>query len=214
MSCWTKSKALSTRLAPLASAVQDAATRVQVSEERRAESVATAQKLKATLRSQDEARSILQLVARRTQEQLAIHLGGVTTLAMGGVFPDEPYSLRCEFVVRRGRTECDLSFQRGEHAFDPLSESGGGAVDVASFALRVALWSLAKTRPVLLLDEPFRFLHGDRQLERASQLLQEVSHRMGLQLIVTTADPRLEACADRVFAVRRVQGVSEVVRKV
>ena len=70
---------------------------------------------------------------------------------------DDPYTLRVEFVEKRGKTECELWFaqtkeeeeegnedgERGrEVLIDPLAGSGGGPVDVAAFALRIAIWSL------------------------------------------------------------------------
>ena len=109
------------------------------------------------------ARALLQSVAKETQEQLRFHIEDIVSLALDAVFPN-PYELQVDFVERRGKTECDLWFVRdGEEPINPLDASGGGAVDIAAFALRVALFCLVRPqlRKVLILDEPFHFLSPD-----------------------------------------------------
>jgi len=154
------------------------------------------------------AQSVIQRVAQETQATMEIHISEIVSRAMRAVW-DEPYHMDCKFVLRRGKTECDLNFTRNGNSFDPITEAGGGCADVAAFALRVALWSLSPTRPVLFLDEPFRFVSRNLQ-ERCSELLRETSHRMGLQIVVVSHDPRLQECADKAFTIEKVDGVSVV----
>lgn len=163
----------------------------------------------------DEARLILQAVAQLTQQELEYKISELVTLALEAVFPD-PYQLDLSFEMKRGKTEAVLSFvpsTQGDEVelVDPLSASGGGAVDVAALALRVSLWSLQspKTRPTLVLDEPLRFLSRDLQ-PKASQMLREISRRLGLQLIIVTHEPNLLEAADKVFEVSRPRKVSKV----
>ena len=162
----------------------------------------------ADLSRAEKARAVIQTVARQTQEGLEFRLNELVSLAMASVF-EEPYELKCRFEERRGKTECDLVFTRGGNEVDPMGESGGGAVDVAAFALRVAVWSMARPRsvPVLVLDEPFRFVSRDLQT-KASALLKEVSERLGLQILMVSHSEDLISSADRVFRVRNKEGVS------
>lgn len=159
----------------------------------------------------DEAQALIQAVAQRTQQEIEYRIGELVTLAMEAVFPD-PYALRLRFEVRRGRTEADLLFvdKNGEE-LDPMDATGGGAVDVAAFALRVALWSLQRprSRATIVMDEPFRFLSSDLQ-PRAGVMLREVSERLGLQFILVTHEEEILEAADRVFRVRQRDGKSEV----
>lgn len=156
------------------------------------------------------ARVIIQEVGQQTQAQLSYHLSDLISAAMQDVF-DDPYKLKVEFVVRRNKTECDLLFERDGQVFDPMSSSGGGPLDVAAFALRAALWSLAQpgSRNVLLIDEPFRnlasALHG-----RAARMMHEISAEFGLQIIMVSHSPELIEGADRVFEVIKEDGASYV----
>lgn len=147
----------------------------------------------------EKARAIIQTVAKETQQSLEYHVGELVSLALSGIFPD-PYKFVVEFVERRNKTECDLSFERAGEKVHPFDASGGGAVDVASFALRSSIWSLGNSRNVLGLDEPFRFLSRELQ-PRACEMLREISHRLGLQIIMITHSPDLIEGADRVFKV-------------
>lgn len=160
------------------------------------------------LRRHEEAREIIREVGLRTQQQLQVHISDITSLALEAVFT-EPYELMAEFVQRRNKTECDLYFLRDGQRMDPLSASGGGAVDVASFALRVASWSMQTphSRNVLIMDEPLRFLSVDNQ-ERASQMIKQLSVRLGLQFIIVTHEPTLSMYADKIFEVKIKKGVS------
>jgi DNA repair exonuclease SbcCD ATPase subunit len=163
------------------------------------------QKLRETQRSlhaHEAAREVIRKVGLETQKRLQFHISEITSLALEAVF-DDPYALVAEFVERRNRTECDLSFERGGELVNPLTSSGGGAVDIAAFALRVASWSMQtpKSRPVLILDEPCRFLSAGL-LPKASEMLKEISERLGLQIIMVTHSEELMDSADRVIRVR------------
>lgn len=162
------------------------------------------------LKKHQEAREVIKMVALRTQEHLQYHISETVTGALRAVFPD-PYEFVVEFVERRGRTECDLLFKRGDMSVDPLTAAGGGAVDVAAFALRVAAWSMMRprSRALLILDEPFRYLSADL-LPRAGEMLQEVASRLGLQVLLVTHAEELVAGADKVFEVRKARRTSVV----
>jgi DNA repair exonuclease SbcCD ATPase subunit len=154
-----------------------------------------------------KAHAILQQVALQTQGELQFRITELVNLALAGVF-DDPYTLTVSFVVRRDRTEVDLAFSRGDTHIDPMTASGGGPVDVAAFALRLCLWSMERprTRPLLVLDEPFRFV-SDNYLPRVGQLLEELCKRMGLQIIMVTHKEALMGTG-KVFRVSMSNGMS------
>ena len=168
------------------------------------------QDYKNKLKVHEQAREVIRQVGIETQRELQYHISDITTLALDAVF-DDPYKLVVEFVERRNKTECDISFQRNEDRIDPIDASGGGAVDVAAFALRVASWSMQspRTRPVIILDEPMKFLSRDLQ-PRASEMIKELSDRMGIQFIIVTHDANLTESADKVFTTKMKKGVTEV----
>jgi len=165
---------------------------------------------KRSLHRYEEAREIIREVGIKTQQQLQYHISDITSLALEAVF-DDPYTLAVEFVQRRNKTECDLYFVRKEEKVNPLDASGGGAVDVASFALRIASWSMnhPHSHNTIILDEPLRFLSADLQ-ERASQMIKELSDKLGLQFIIVTHEPILANYADKTFEVTIHKGKSKV----
>ena len=165
---------------------------------------------KLSLLHHEQAREVIRQVAIETQQQLQFHISDITSLALEAVF-DDPYELTAEFVQRRNKTECDLYFIRDGSRVDPLSASGGGAVDVAAFALRVASWTMSRPRPraTIILDEPLRFLSVDLQ-PRASQMIKELSTRLEIQFIIVTHENTLTDQADRVFETKISKGITKI----
>lgn len=167
--------------------------------------------LRRNLRRHEQAREVIREVGLKTQQELQYNISDITSLALEAVF-DDPYELVAEFVQRRNKTECDLYFQRDGNKVDPLSASGGGAVDVAAFALRVASWSMQhpRSRNVLIMDEPLRFLSTDHQ-EKASTMIKEISKRLGIQFIIITHETILATYADKTFQTKIRKGITTVV---
>jgi hypothetical protein len=144
-----------------------------------------------------KARALIQETARDVQKNLEAYTSSIVSLALSAVFPRPP-----EFVVRmvtrRNQTECDLFFQSKGNLCDPVDGDGGGALDVASFALRVCLWSMKRTRPTLLLDEPFKFVSPDYQ-GKVSEMVKMLSEKLGLQIIMVSHAEDINYAADRYF---------------
>lgn len=165
-------------------------------------------KANKNLRKHEKAKEIIRIVGIKTQEQLQFHIADITSLALEAVFPD-PYKLEIEFVQRRNKTECDIFFVRDGERIDPKTASGGGTVDVAAFALRIAAWSLKRPHSIntIILDEPLRFVSEDL-MDKASQMLKEVSKKLGIQFIIITHNPILSNYADKVFEVKLKKGIS------
>lgn len=163
-----------------------------------------------SLKEHEQAREIIKEVGLKTQSQLQVYISDIATLALNAVF-DDPYELKVEFVQRRNKTECDIYFVRDGNRIDPLGASGGGAVDIASFALRIASWSMTTphTRNTIVLDEPLRFLSAGLQ-ERASTMLKEISEKLGIQFILISHNETLASFADKTFEVKLKKGISQI----
>jgi DNA repair exonuclease SbcCD ATPase subunit len=157
------------------------------------------------------ARELVKEISLKTQRQLQVHIGDITSMALEAAFPDDPYELKVEFVERRNKTECDLYFERNGQRIEPMDGSGGGAIDVASMALRVVGWCLhnPKKRPLIVLDEPIKFLSKDRH-ESMSLIIKEISDKLGIQFIIVTHEEKLTTNADAMFSNSIESGVSEV----
>jgi ABC-type cobalamin/Fe3+-siderophores transport system ATPase subunit len=145
--------------------------------------------------------ALVQKVAKETQEQLKFQIEDIVKTCIDTCFPDE-YDFKVEFEIKRGKTECALKFYKSGHEIDDLLESGGGGVvDMASFGIRIAAWSLGNTANTLVLDEPMKFLSRNLQA-RAGEILSEISKKLGLQLIINTHIPELVEQSDKVFEVK------------
>ena len=158
----------------------------------------------------EKAREIIRIVALDTQKQLEYQISEIVSLALASVF-EEPYKLKLNFVEQRGKTEAVITFERNNQECNPLTASGGGAVDVACMALRLSLWSLQqkRTRNTIILDEPFKCLSKDLS-EKAGQLLKMLSDKLGIQFILVTHDQNIVPYADKVFKVSKNSNYSKV----
>jgi DNA repair exonuclease SbcCD ATPase subunit len=174
----------------------------------------TSTRLEALTQEQEDiSRSleIIQCVAKLTQQELEVHISELVTLALEAVFPN-PYKMVLKFETRRNRSEADLLLQdENGNLLSPMDSVGGGVIDVACLALRVALWSLKRPRPraVMILDEPLRCLSSDLQ-GRASLMLKEISSKLGIQFIIVSHEENLLGSADKVFHTEIKYGVSQV----
>ncbi len=160
-----------------------------------------------------KARAVVQHVAEATQKKLEYQISSLVSAAIASVFSD-PYDFSLRFVQKRNKTEALLIFSKnGNETDDLLNTGGGGVVDIASFALRVALWSIKRSRPVFILDESFRFLSIDLQ-EKASAMLKEISEKLKVQIILVSHLPNMIAAADNIIHISNRGGVSYVTRDV
>lgn len=177
-----------------------------------AETKKTVRRIKHDMINIEHARVVIQKVAQQTQKQLEYHISELVSLALQSIFP-EPYSMKLQFELKRGRSEAALLFEKDGSVVDPILSSGGGPIDVASFALRVCVLTIHRPnlRRTIVLDEPFRFVSRDLQ-EKAGDLLCELSKKLNLQFIVVTHEQKLIEKADRAFEVTIKKGISSVRR--
>ena len=160
----------------------------------------------------EEAQAFLQKVAQDTQQHLKFQIEDIVNLALETCFPGE-YTFEILFEISRGKTNAELVFldQKTGRQIDPMNASGGGVVDLTTFALRIACYALEhNTDNVIVLDEPFRFLSRDLQ-ERAGEILKTLSNKMNLQIIMVSHISEIINVADKVFEVKKgSDGISKV----
>lgn len=157
-----------------------------------------------------KALEVIKEVGKKTEESIQLHISSITSLALDSIM-DDPYELILEFVERRDKIECDIFFKRGDKLLTPLESSGYGAVDIAAFAMRTAMWKMQspQKRNTLVLDEPFKNLDKTKQ-EKASQMLKKISHDMGIQFIIVTHEEQLTQAADKIFEVVKKGKISKI----
>lgn len=139
--------------------------------------------LELALEAQRHAQAVAEAVQRHTHAGVA----GVVSRCLSAVF-DDPYEFDIVFERKRGRTEARLVLSRDGVAVEPESGAEGGVLDVCAFALRLACLMLSRPRPRLcvVLDEPFKWVHGTEQRRKVRDLLLALSEELGVQIIMVT----------------------------
>jgi DNA repair exonuclease SbcCD ATPase subunit len=143
----------------------------------------TAEKVTAqTIKAQE----VVQAVAQTVQQQAHERIASVVSRSLEAVF-DDPYEFKIIFERKRGRTEARLIFLRDGNELAPIDGAGGGAIQIAAFACRLASIMLTKPpgRRVLVLDEPFKDVSAEYR-ERLKELLLTLAEEMELQIIMVT----------------------------
>ncbi len=150
----------------------------------------------ATARKQHEyavqTQQIITTLAREVQQKVHQRISSVVSTCLEAVF-DDPYEFKIEFEQKRGATVANLKFVRNGRELSPMEASGGGAVDVAAFALRAACLVLHRPvlQRVLLLDEPFKFVSKEYQPAIRS-MLEQLARDLKIQIIMVTHNEAYE----------------------
>jgi DNA repair exonuclease SbcCD ATPase subunit len=134
-----------------------------------------------------QAQALVQEVAEGVQAQAHAQIAGVVSRCLKTVFGEDAYEFRIVFERKRGRTEARLCLVRGGQEINPTEAAGGGVVDVASFALRLACLVLVRPlkRKLLVLDEPFK--HLSREYRPAvAELVLLLARELGVQFLIVS----------------------------
>jgi DNA repair exonuclease SbcCD ATPase subunit len=166
------------------------------------------EELRSLLHTQEETQTLIQSVAQETQEQLKIHVQDIVQSALDVCFPNQ-YKFVMDFVMKNGKTECDILVDKGGELMSPIDSNGGGLVDAISAGLRIACLCLSDRDKVLFMDEPMKFLSAGLKPIMAN-LLKELSHSLGIQIIMVTHDEEFASIADRTFEVTQTDKKSKV----
>ena len=140
------------------------------------------------LNTLSELEAYSQEVAKNIQNEAHKEISSIVSKCLWDIFGEEAYGFSIQFEKKRGKTEAKFILSRnGEEIGEPMDSSGGGILDIASFALRVAsvIFAQRNLRRILVLDEPFKFV-SKKYRGRIGQLLEEMSKRFGVQIIMVT----------------------------
>ena len=149
------------------------------------EKASAVEQQKADLIILEKAQTFIQTVAKATQSRLQFHIIDTVQILLDAVFPNQ-YTFNIEFEVKNGKTVANLIFTKAGCEVDILRSAGGGVVDTASLALRIAAWSLSRTDNVLVLDEPVAKVQPQALQEVLWQVMNELSQKLHLQFIIVT----------------------------
>lgn len=135
-----------------------------------------------------EAQNVLLAIAQEVQVSAHKQVSSLVTRCLAAIF-DKPYEFKLEFSRKANKTAAKIVLMRdGLELSDPKEEAGIGVIDVASFALRLAslVLSQPQKRKLIIMDEPFKFLHSEVYLSRVSNLLETLAEELDVQFIIIT----------------------------
>jgi len=141
-----------------------------------------------------ETQQILQRIAQTLQQSAHDKIARIVTSCLNVVF-DDPYEFKIRFDRKRGKTEARMEFLRDDVIRDdPLGSIGGGVVDIAALALRLACLVLSRPvkRKLVILDEPFRFVSRNYRY-RVKAMIEKLAEDLGIQFIIVTHDIGFES---------------------
>ena len=133
----------------------------------------------------EQAQLILQQAAQIVQQEAHVAISNVVTRCLA-LF-DDPYTFHIDFERKRGKTEANLKFIReGMELDDPLEQAGGGCVELAAFALRLACLILQRPplRRIIVADEPFKCIRGKQNRDRIRDMLVSLSKELEVQFLL------------------------------
>lgn len=141
-----------------------------------------------------DAAAIIQELAQGVQQQAHARIAGIVTRALQTVFGPDAYEFAIEFEKKRNRTEARLLFLRNGHEIEPLKAAGGGCVDIAALALRVACLVMLRPAPrrIIISDEPMKNVNGSVYQDRVGQLIETLAEELDVQFIIVTDDDWLK----------------------
>ena len=158
----------------------------------------------------EQARDVVSEVLLLTQARVKGFLEDVATSALKTVYGDE-YGFKLDYKIKQNQTKITPMITKGEDQFSVREEVGGGVLDVLSLALRFAVFSILRPRPlpVMVLDEPGKFVSRDRQ-SAFGQMLRDMSERLNVQTILVSHSDDIIDQADKAFLVEQNDGISTV----
>lgn len=158
-----------------------------------------------------EARDIMSAVGIISQKAVKVIIEELVSQALQGIFGDN-YSFELEDKILRNKPETDFYVIKNGRRRSLKDDTGVGVVDVVSIALRVIFWAIENPRTdnVIIFDEPVRALHSRSMLESCGEMFKKLSEMLGLQFIIVSDVGELLNCADLIFHVEQIKGISTV----
>jgi len=150
----------------------------------------------------EEALKFIQYTAKITQQSIEQKLSSLVTSALQTIYPEDNYQFKIKFVEKRNTTECQLLFVKDGEEYRPLEEDSGGVIDIASLALLVTFIKLEKKRPLILADEPFRFV-SRQKIGTTTQLFKNICKKLNFQIITVTHLQEIIKHADKSFRIEK-----------
>jgi len=150
-----------------------------------------------------KARAVITELLENSQDKMKKRVGSLVTSAMSSVF-NRPYKFSLEFIQKRNKVECVPVITENDIINDDIKyDMGGGILPIISFPLRIVFKTIQAnpTRDVIILDEPIKGSLSDQTLDKTISMFNELSKKLGIQLILITHYKELSNVCDKVFQI-------------
>jgi len=146
-----------------------------------------------------EALNFVEESVKTIRDRTLRSIESVTNEALQVVYSEESIKLECGVSIKRDRSAITLRYLKylddGTVIRRVPSGSGCGVSDVVAFALRMVLIKATGCEPILIADEPFKWL-GRNQIPHAAKLLKYLAEKLNVQIVLTSHHPDLRDAAD------------------
>ncbi len=170
--------------------------------------------LEERMENLEGARDVVNDVLCVTQNEVKGFIEEVVSLALSTVHGSQ-FGFEIEYDIKRNQSEASFWIIEDGERNAPDFDSGGGVVDTAAFALRVAIYTLMnpKPAPIFILDEPAKHLSDNLQ-GAFGIMLNKISELLGIQIIFISQSEACVAESDKVYRVYKEKGISLVEERV
>lgn len=165
-----------------------------------------------------KAQNLLNKISNDLRSSSLTAVEGIVSSAIREVFTDKETNFRMEMNPDTAKPALRTFVQEGEKQFSILDSRGLGMADLISVALRICIHSMYKPKITfpIILDEPFKFLHGESvegsYPTNAFEFLKKITSGLETQVILVTGAESKDfvKVADKIFHIEQENGVSTI----
>jgi len=146
------------------------------------------------------AMNIIMLANQKTQVNFKNKVESLVSKALENIF--ETYKFILVSEIKRNQIEFQPHILDNNKKRSLKYGVGDGAIDIVGFALRVIMicFESPRKRRLIFLDEPF--LHLGKMREMAYSFIQEVSKKLGFQIILLTHDENIRNLTENIIELK------------
>lgn len=132
---------------------------------------------------------LLSVVQAVTRDKIKAGFEDIVSWSLKYIYQDE-YKFSLAFGRRGNLSELDFAIRTPDHDedADPMDTRGGGILNVVSLILRLVLMevSVPKINGFIILDESFKNVNGQDNIDRLNGFVKEVNTKFNRQIIHIT----------------------------
>jgi len=157
-------------------------------------------RIKSEIENHEKAKQTVMFVAQNTIQKTKDYLENSVTLLLQSLF-GKKFKAKIVIKTRNDQQEAFLYLEKKGILMEIRRDvTAVGEVDIFSYALRMASWSLEGTEPIIFSDEPFKNL-SKYFLPKVGIILKEITDRFKMQQIIITHKEEVIESADNIISI-------------